>query len=462
MYCENCGEKLEKDAIFCTNCGKKVNNEPEEKDISNEDETKPSYEEKNIEEEQSSEKLDSVENTYEKTSEAKNKESEETKKIKQEKKINSKKIDLKKEKKSKKPLIITLISIIGACILIVLGYFLYQFIDLSSPIKEEWGQKYYTYLKEIQEGKDTNLPENLNDSKIGFYEIKNIENPIMIITYKKENNDYANIYYITDDDVNEISFDEPTNIQFLYNIEENNYDYYIYTSNNDSETYKKIIDKINNNDKNYIFKKDEKDSVIDVDGNELYILKFDKTFIKLNIQNNTSDYTNDLKIKELKNLIIDTIKQYQPQDKLIDDDIKNKVEEGKKTITSKIEEMKKAEEEVEKKKEEELKKGYQVGNATLAYGTYKFDVSELEDLGFKEDDEVLTLNVDGTCHYTRKSNVGEPIDVDCTFKSDEILNSFEYQPGIKLYDKDGNVIFGFMVYKNNSLSDQWHQLSYQN
>lgn len=460
MYCEQCGKKLEKGAVFCSNCGTKVNKEEIKEETKQEPkeeiiETKEEQEESNeIVKENNKKEEDSVL-------------TEENKEIKEEAKEDVKQNTTSKEvknKKSKKPLIITLISIAGAVILFVLGYFLYQFIDLSSPIKEDWGQKYYTYLKSAEEDKniDIKLPEDLKNSKIGFYEIKGLNEPIMIITYEKQNNNYMNIYYIKDDEVKVIDFNNPTSIQFLYNIEEDNYDYYTYTLNNNNETYKKIIDEINGNSKDYTFNDEEKDSVIDVNGNEIYILKMDKTFIKLNTQNNTLDYNNDLKIKELKNLIIDTIKQYEPQDKLVNDDIKNKVEEEKKIVNSKIEEIKKAEEEVEKKKEEELKKGYQVGNATLAYGTYKFDVSDFKDLGFKEDDEVLILNVDKTCHYTRKSNVGQPIDTDCTFESDDILNSFEFQKGISLYDKDGNLIYGFMVYQNNSLSDQWHGLKFQN
>ena len=83
----------------------------------------------------------------------------------------------------KKILIISLVSILLVG-LAVGGYVLYQYKELKKPIKESWGQKYYVYLKDINENKkheEAGLPKNLKESELSFHKIENIENPVMVI-----------------------------------------------------------------------------------------------------------------------------------------------------------------------------------------------------------------------------------------------------------------------------------------
>ena len=79
------------------------------------------------------------------------------------------------------------------------GYFFYQYKELKKPIKQSWGQKYYMYLKDVNENKkqdDAGLPKKLKKSELTFYDIENVKDPVMVIDYKKENEEYSNVYYI--------------------------------------------------------------------------------------------------------------------------------------------------------------------------------------------------------------------------------------------------------------------------
>ena len=285
-------------------------------------------------------------------------------------------------------------------------------------IKERWGQIYYEYLKDVDKKEENALPDNMTDAKINFYDIKDVENPVMAISYEVNDKDYTNIYYINDEKVDAIVYKEPTDIELLYSIPNKDYNYYTETENNDSKTYKTIKDQIKAklSDSNEVkveehtFKEDEKDSVTDVNGKEISITKFDQTFIKIETEDNSIDYNTNLTEKALKKVINKTIDIYKEVEEILTKNIKKSTQTKEEGILKKQEEMKTAKEEVEKKAAEEKAKkeaeekakreaeekakaaaGLKVGNYTLKYGTYK---GEYADEGY-----TFILKQNGQCVY---------------------------------------------------------------
>ncbi len=322
-------------------------------------------------------------------------------------------------KKNKKILII--ISIIVTILLIgIVAAFLLNNKE-EKPKKEKsistkWGEIYYEYLKDLKEddsAKEAGLPVNMKNAKINFYDISTADNPVMGISYKIDDKDYTNTYFIDNEKVNAIIYEEPTKIDLLYNIENKNYDYYTNSSNNDTNTYKSIKEQINakkttgSTVKEYTFKESDKDTVKDVNGNEISLTKFEQTFIKVEQEDNSVSYKTDLTKKALKKVINKAIKNFEEIENILTSNIKKSIETKEEGIIKKEEEMKKAKEEVankealeksKKEAEEKAKKeaeaknaGLTIGSYTLKYGTYKGkDAVE---------GDILVLKQNGQCTY---------------------------------------------------------------
>lgn len=111
------------------------------------------------------------------------------------------------------------ILIILVCFFMITGgYFLFKNIFKNDSIKVDWGQTYYVYLKDKKEDVDNPLlPQESENAKLNFYEVKDVEKPIMAISYQKKEELYTNVYYIQNNQVNTIIYNEPVSIDFLYN-----------------------------------------------------------------------------------------------------------------------------------------------------------------------------------------------------------------------------------------------------
>lgn len=330
----------------------------------------------------------------------------------------------KKPKNKKKIIIIS--SVIAAVVLIaiVLTILLMPHKETKkteSKIKEKWGQIYYEYLKDVNEKnkEKAGLPEDMKDAEIHFYDIENIKNPIMTIDYELNDEDYTNIYYINNKKVDVIVYNEPTDIELLYNIENKDYNYYTKSEKESENTYKIINKQITNklNDETeeiteYTFKDDDKDSVTDVNGNEISLTKFEQTFIEIETENEGIKYNTNLNDKELKKAVTKTIDNYQEIADIVTEDIKKSTSTKEEAIVKKQEEMKTAKEEVEKKQQEEKAKkeaeekakqeaekkaneSLKVGSYTLKYGTYKGQ--------YADEGNTLVLKQNGQCTYNGKS-----------------------------------------------------------
>lgn len=280
----------------------------------------------------------------------------------------------------KKKIIFILIPIVA--IIIILGVFLLlKFFNNNKSVGTTWGDTYYAYLKEAISQEDLDDAEekfgiqlDMEDAKLQFCEVEADEDPSMIMTYSKDNNEYVNVYQIGEDDkVTYVAYKQPTTLELLYNIELKEYIWYICAETSEGVSYsslKNIIKNLKNKAKgfdedvkvaeleaDYTFKKDEATTVETVDGDTLSILKFDQTFIKPEIEASEQiDFDIDIKEKDLKELITETVDGYKKQEKIITEEIKADVNKKVTEVETKLEEMETAKQEVEKKKEEEAKK----------------------------------------------------------------------------------------------------------
>ncbi|MBP3708199.1 MAG: hypothetical protein J6J36_06285 [Clostridia bacterium] len=392
----------------------------------------------------------------------------------------------------KKVLLITIpiVLVIAIVAAVIIGLVLNKDSEEDESVGSKWGDTYYAYLKEAIKEKDLTVAEekygmmlDMKDAKLQFCEVEENQNPTMIMTYKKNESSYINVYQLTDEKkVNYIAYKQPTELEYLYDISKDEYSWYIHTTENENESYSSLKSISNNLKENstksdssenvniaelqadYTIKKEEAEVTTETtDGNTLSYKKFDEIFVKPNIeQNKQIDFNVNIKEKDLKQSMKDAVGNYEKDSNKLTDEIKQEVSKKVEETKKKIEDVNKAKEEVAKKKaeEEEAKKGLVVGKYTLKYGTYTSDIHESGLYG------TITLNYGGTFHI--KSNYEES----SAIKNGGIDEDGKYE--VKLNQSDGyggttNYIefktnsgytFSFEVSNNDSLTDQYHGYYY--
>ena len=268
----------------------------------------------------------------------------------------------------KKKVIVILIILVIIASVGFGGYFIYQRNKQQDPFELEWVRIYYDYMRESHETLKANqngLKYYREDEKIEFCKIENIRNPVMLYNYKELGVTFTNIFYINDN--NEVkllkSFKKDFNVEYLYDVEKQNYDYYAHESYSDKENYTKIAESIKANEEeqknketentsNIItFEIEEKYSVTTLDGQVLEISKFDQKFIKTNVvEDNWKDINFDNYEDAIKK---DFSRAVRNMEKILTEEIKQEVSEKEEKIQSKKEKMIKAIQEIEQKEEEE-------------------------------------------------------------------------------------------------------------
>ena len=312
------------------------------------------------------------------------KEDEEKIAVKNEKNKEKETVVKKKNKKAK----IAMITIIVILILVVLGvggFFAYKYVQENQTVGTAWGDTYYAYLKEAAEAENPSekqlygIKPDMQNAKIEFCEVKENEVPVMVMTYEKDEKQYLTTYYINKKgEVKYTAHDMPSTLELLYNIELEQYIWYINTESKSTNTYKPLINSTDitvqesttNEGKTetteYIISKDEETTQETVDGENITLSKFDETFVRPEVEESAKiDFNIDLIVKEIKQAIEEAIKGFKIESEIVTDDVEKQVEEKVEEIentkqqieTAKQEiEQKKAEEEAKKKVEEEARK----------------------------------------------------------------------------------------------------------
>lgn len=140
--------------------------------------------------------------------------------------------------KKSKIIIITIIILVVIVASAIGGYFVYKHTEDQKPIEQEWANTYYNYIKKDSNG---NIQDN---SKLSFIEVENIQEPVMLVEYNKENKTNTDIYYINDGTVKNIIDLGITDVELLYDISNQKYDWYTHKETESADIYKKVSSQI--------------------------------------------------------------------------------------------------------------------------------------------------------------------------------------------------------------------------
>ena len=270
-----------------------------------------------------------------------------------------------KTKKSKKKAIIIVIVLVVLIVAGVGGFFLYKYIELKAPLESEWGETYYSYLKEgtiegTKSKEDIGFADGMENTKIEFAEIENEENPVMIVSYNKEDETYNNIYKIEEGNVTYTKIEEPSDIELLYSIEEKLYRLYAHIENETQDKYEPVSNIINPNEEEklpeYTITKGEETTQETSTGDTITISKYDETFIRPEVEKSTVvDFNTNLSEEDMKDAMQNAVNGYKPQDEIVTEEVKEEITNKEEELTNKKEEMQTAKEELERLEEEKIK-----------------------------------------------------------------------------------------------------------
>ena len=205
----------------------------------------------------------------------------------------------------------------------------------STYSKEDWGQVYYNYLLDKKE--EVVLPEESEEHTIKFYSVKEVENPVMVLHYQINGKQYANVYFIADKKVNPIIYEEPVDIEFLYNVEKNESDYYLHIYHEEEEYFESISHEIKeriedsvldieNPGYEYIFSEEDRTTVKDMFGNVVSFSESEEVFIKPDLEEKEGlQFSLDMDPQKLKETIKNSIQNYELENKSIQNNLEEKI-----------------------------------------------------------------------------------------------------------------------------------------
>lgn len=263
--------------------------------------------------------------------------------------------------------IIIVVAVVAIILLIAMaGYFMYRSEKLNKTTGTTWGDTYYTYLKDVKSSKDKTqygLSEDTTSASVEFIQVEEEANPVMIMSYAFESESVPVICYI-DDDGNVVHTNGvPGTIEYLYNVEDSKYSWYLHVKEYGEAKYQSIENIIevnkdqttetkaytfvddaseNGTSDNYYSSSDNSNAEID------NISDFDTVFVETGI-NDTSKVDIDFNASEMdyKKLITNSLNGYKANDELL-------TEEVNQAVITKIQEVNQMK--VEQQQQQELEK----------------------------------------------------------------------------------------------------------
>lgn len=233
---------------------------------------------------------------------------------------------------------------------IVLGImFFSRFWIESTYSKEDWGQMYYTYLLDRKE--EIVLPEESEEHTIKFYSVKEVENPVMVLGYQINGKQYANVYFIAEKKVNSIVYEKPVDIEFLYNMEKNEGDYYLHMYHEEEEFFESISHEIKERVEDsvidmehpryeYIFSEDDRTTVKDMFGNVVSFSESEELLLKLDLEEIEGlRLSLDMDSQKLRETIKNSIQNYELENKSIQNELEEKIEKKSEEVQNRKKEV---------------------------------------------------------------------------------------------------------------------------
>lgn len=253
----------------------------------------------------------------------------------------------------KTKIIIISVSILAVIALIVVIGFVVRNMMLNESVGSTWGDTYYAYLKEVKTSEDKikyGFEQEMNNVSVEFVQADEDKNPVMVISYQKENNEYSNIYYADAEGMSFSKSDSPSSVEYLYNIESSEYGWYEHVKSDGMHTYQSIdnlTDSLIGNTTETLEVAFDEDSFVRNEEN-MNVSDFDKVFVEIDISNEGKfdvDFSSD--DMDFRDTITNAVNDYRPDEELTTDEIKQ-------NVTNRVEEINKVID--EQKKQEELEK----------------------------------------------------------------------------------------------------------
>ena len=308
---------------------------------------------------------------------------------------------MSEKEKNKKGLKITLIILLIVAVIAgasVGGYFGYKHYSENKLTGTIWADTYYNY---IINGEQNTEPfykiDSLQDVEIGFIQTEEHSKPLMIVTGKKDENNFkfncAVIYEIDENNnvAKPTSFGttENVDVEFLFDVQKKKYDYFINTSSEWSSTYTSIDtaikdqkkhteiqekltngkNKITTDDSTAIKKEYEEYKKNDLARTEYTISKTEQTatqntlsgeaisynkqdeyIIDPEIEEKTFDYSKDMEKSDIRNAIESEIKECKTIEETVTEEVKTAVEQKVQEVENKKQQIETAKAEIEKNK----------------------------------------------------------------------------------------------------------------
>lgn len=349
----------------------------------------------------------------------------------------------KKDKKSKKAIIIILLIIAIIAIIAVVTAVMLNNSDDESDKKSrksknmsvEWGDTYYSFL--VDELDENENFENVEKITLSFLEMEEDKEPAMIL----ETDTGAKLIYSIDDknkvvECNNSSLADEnktvSDVQYLYNIEKKESDWYVCSETAESKQYTQLKDytevsKYANEseekaseyleDHSITIKNDE----MVYDEGELKLSKFDDTFIEVedkDVDIAKTEIKTDSKKSEIFDAVSDLAEdEYKTEQDILTDKLVQQVIESRRKA---IEKIKQQIEEYEKEKAEEAKKNQETQSQTPTPAPAPSNNTETQTNNAQVSSEYLTLG-----GYTIKygTYIGETPWSGTTLKLEITLNS---------------------------------------
>lgn len=346
--------------------------------------------------------------------------------------------------------ILLLVIMIGS----IGGYFIYKYMEQNKSTGTTWGDTYYAYLKEAtskenyKEKEKYGIQEDMKNTQLQFCYIEK-DAPAMVMTYEKYDQQYVNTYEIAEDGkVVNVAYKEPSTVEFLYDIQEQSYSWYVHLPNYTQDSYKPILagfqeltattkentnvtsnktaeaNSTSANEANrtaitpeYTFQKEEKTMIETISGETISISKFDEIFIKPEIDNSEKINIdiNNINEKDMKNSIKKAVSNYKTEEEIVTQEMKTEISKKVTEVENKQAEIKKAQEEkaaveeaIRIKSEEEAKKMVEVAQSSTTTTTTgssgKITVEEARKLAQKIDG-TKSSETGYEIGYTHETNV---------------------------------------------------------
>ncbi len=291
--------------------------------------------------------------------EEENKEKNENKEVKTEIK------EEKNNKNKKKVVIITIVTILFLALLGVGAFLIYNMMIENQKTGTQWGDLYNEYIQNeilIENGdKNYNLKEDVDNLTIEFLDIGE-DNPVMLVSYKKDDKELIDLYKINNNQVEEVFKGKEARVDYFYDMKKEEYLWYLISKNGENYEYT-IISKLINGEETPEYSMNTSDMIAQKtsDGDVIFLSLLEETFVSPDIErNNKLELSNNMKKDNYLNKIKIVVEDYKTAEEIITDSIKeqveedvNKIEERKQRIED--EKVKVQEQEEQKKAEEEAR-----------------------------------------------------------------------------------------------------------